>query len=48
MYKKNLSLRSSNKKLAEDAYLEKNMLSKENMEIFLKETSSPNLAIKGS
>jgi hypothetical protein len=35
-------------KLVEDAYLAKNMLSKENMAIFLKETSSPNLVVKGS
>jgi hypothetical protein len=40
MYKQNLSLRSYNIKLSEDVYLAKNMLSKKNLAIFLKETSS--------
>jgi len=36
MYKRNLSLRSYNKKLSEDVYLAKNMCSNKNLEIFLK------------
>jgi hypothetical protein len=44
MYKQNLHLREDNKKLTKDLYLAKNMLSKKNLAIFLKEitsTSSP-------
>jgi hypothetical protein len=48
MYKKNLSLRSSNIKLAEDVYLAKNMLSKKNLKIFLNETFSSRPVNEGS
>jgi len=41
MYKKNISLRADNRKLVEDVYLAKSMLSKKNLAIFLKETTSP-------
>jgi predicted RNase H-like nuclease (RuvC/YqgF family) len=40
VYKQNLSLREENRKLAEDLYLAKNMLSKKNLAIFLKEITS--------
>jgi TolA-binding protein len=40
VYKQNLSLGEKNRKLAEDLYLAKNMLSKKNLAIFLKETNS--------
>jgi hypothetical protein len=40
VYKQNLSLRADNRKLVEDLYLAKNMLSKKNLAIFLKETTS--------
>jgi hypothetical protein len=47
MYKQNLSLREDNRKLAEDIYLAKNMLSKKNLAIFLKETTSPSSSKQG-
>jgi hypothetical protein len=34
MYKQNLILRSYNRKISEDVYLAKNMLSKKNLAIF--------------
>jgi hypothetical protein len=40
VYKQNLSLRVENKKLVEDLYLAKSMLSKKNFSIFFKETAS--------
>jgi hypothetical protein len=40
VYKQNLGLGADNRKLAEDLYLAKNMLSKKNLAIFLKETTS--------
>jgi hypothetical protein len=40
IYKQNLSLRAENRKLAEHLYLAKNMLSKKNLAIFLKEITS--------
>ena len=48
MYKQSLNLRSSNRKLAEDVYLAKNMLSKKNLKIFLNETSSSRPTNEGS
>jgi hypothetical protein len=47
VYKQNLSLREDNRKLVEDIYLAKNMLSKKNLAIFLKETTSPSSSKKG-
>jgi septal ring factor EnvC (AmiA/AmiB activator) len=46
IYKQNLSLRAENRRLTEHLYLAKNMLSKNNLAIFLKEiapASSPKL-----
>ena len=41
VYKHNLRMRADNRNLDEDLYLAKNMLSKKNLAIFLKETTSP-------
>ena len=46
MYNQNLSLREDNRKLAKDIYLAKSMLSKKNLAIFLKETTSPSYSKK--
>jgi hypothetical protein len=46
IYKKNLSFRADNRKLIEDIYLAKNMLSNKNLAIFLKETTSPSSSKK--